>query len=268
MTHQQILDKLSAKYLIQALDEDLCRLLSFAVQPNAGNESGDLLQQILPQLLRRWNCVFEAGAAIPDSYKQKAQLALALLLHKYGLADPLLTQKALAAIGQLNAAVVLSDDFFRKSDEIAGLLSMPPQPMKRRPSLPETMTFYRAKDVVAIELEGRFYAAYIHQITGLNESPVLEFYRGVFGQLPSLRELEQLPAIGQIYNDGTERISHFAISGMKYQPDPAAQVSLIASCVETAPANSQLKESVGLYALTDLFRIQATIDKMFGICIM
>src|SRR5258708_12911776 len=40
--------------------------------------------------------------------------------------------------------------------------STPPAPPKRSPGLPDSLTFYRAADVVAMELDGRFHALYVH----------------------------------------------------------------------------------------------------------
>ncbi|WP_286964927.1 hypothetical protein [Flavobacterium sp. UBA4854] len=138
-----------------------------------------------------------------------------------------------------------------------------PIPLKRKPSVPESITFYRKGDVISIQLENRFYAAYIHKITGANESPILEFYDGVFDKIPTWGNLQNLPAKGQLYNDGIKRISKFSVYGLKHEPDTANQIRLIKASVDNPPANNHLKESVGLYSVIDLFTLQRDIKNLF-----
>jgi len=87
MTHQQILDKLAAKHLVQSIDEDLARLTFYAMCYYKENNIGQQLSYILPKLLLRWNCVLNASDAISNHYKWKTVLALSVILHKYGFAD-------------------------------------------------------------------------------------------------------------------------------------------------------------------------------------
>ena len=127
----------------------------------------------------RWNCILNADKdAVTDNYKLITTLGLCIQLHKYGFADKDLTAKALKAIDKLNKDVVLSDDFFRKSDEIKKIINLTPVSLKRKPTIPENITFYREKDVISIQLDNKFYPAYIHKLTGTNESPIIEFYNG------------------------------------------------------------------------------------------
>ncbi len=261
MTHQQILDKLAARYLVKSMDEDLAILIFDAMCDYKNID--EQFPYILPRILLRWNCILNAGKDISETYKQKTVLELAILLHKYGFADQAISEKAVKAIDGLNKDVALSDDFFRKSEGIKKVIRSAPVSLKRKPSTPENITFYRKQDVVSIQTGTKFYAAYIHQITGKNESPVVELYDGVFDQVPTLKELEKLNAKGRIYNDGSERVSLFAVSGMKYLPDLAHQVHLISACVEKSPSNKHLKDPVGLYAGSDLFRLQEDIQEMF-----
>jgi hypothetical protein len=212
MTHKQILDKLAAKYLVQSIDDDLALLTFYAMCYDQHDSIDNQLSYILPKLLLRWNCILNGGQDISANYKQRTVLALATLLHKYGFGDKQITENALAAIDNLNEAVALSDEFFRKSDDIKKLLNSEPVPLKRKPTTPESITFYRKQDVVAIQLDGKFYAAYIHELTGVNESPVIEFYDGIFDKVPTLEELERLNARGEVYNDGIGRIAIYAIS--------------------------------------------------------
>ncbi|GAA3772060.1 hypothetical protein [Flavobacterium ginsengiterrae] len=261
MTHQQILDKLASKHLVKSIDEDLARLTFSAMLGNKDSADTHLLY-ILPRLLNRWNCVLNADE-ISNNYKQITILALSVLLHKYGFQDETINKKAIDAIDLLNKEVVLSDDFERKSEEIKQFILSTPTPLKRKPSQPESITFYRKGDVISIQLEDHFYAAYIHEISRGNESPIIEFYDGVFDTIPSWEGIKNLSAKGQLYNSGIERISKYSVYGLKHQPDTANQIHLIKSCVDTSPINKHLKESVGLYSVIDLFRMQSDIKNLF-----
>ncbi|TEB40878.1 hypothetical protein D0809_28365, partial [Flavobacterium circumlabens] len=80
MKHLQILDKLAAKHLVQSIDEDLARLTFYAMCYEK-NDIDKQLSYILPKLLNRWNCILNANHNISEIYKQKAVLALNILLH-------------------------------------------------------------------------------------------------------------------------------------------------------------------------------------------
>lgn len=264
MTHQQILDKLASKYLVQSIDEDLARLTYYAMCFEKNNYIDSQFKYIFPKLMLRWNCIINADKdAVTDNYKLITTLGLCFQLHKYGFADKNLTEKALKAIDKLNKDVVLSDDFFRKSEDIKKIISLVPIQLKRKPTIPESVTFYREKDVISIQLDKKFYPAYIHKLTGTNESPIIEFYNMVFDEVPTIKELEKLSAKGQVYNDGIERISYFSVSGMKFLPDLANQIKLIGSCVEQKPLNKHLEKPIGLYAVKDLFQLQEDIKNIF-----
>jgi hypothetical protein len=198
-------------------------------------------------------------------YRHKTAVALAILLHKYGIADDTLIARANVGIDALNDAVALSDDFHRKSDALkAAFLRTSPAPLKRAPSLPDSLTFYRAGDVVSYQLDGSYYAAYVHRCARINESPIIEFYDAVFDHVPDVAELAGKRAKGARYNDGSERVSKFSVSGMKFMPDPAGQVMLVKACVDEMPDNGHLKESSGVYTVSDIFQIQSIVDRMFG----
>ncbi|WP_149208119.1 hypothetical protein [Flavobacterium johnsoniae] len=260
MTHQQILDKLAAKHLVKSIDDDMARLTFDAMCYEKDTEKQ--LSRILPQLLNRWNCILNADE-ISNNYKQKTILVLSIILHKYGFKDDTINKKAIDAIDLLNKEVVLSDDFFRKSEDIKQFIISPPISLKRKPSIPESITFYRKGDVISIQLENHFYAAYIHLITRMNESPVLEFYNGVFDKIPTWDDLKDLSAKGEFYNSGIERITRFSVYGLKYLPDTANQIQLIKACVDNPPVNPGLKESVGAYSVINLFKLQSVITKLF-----
>lgn len=261
MTHQQILDKLAAKHLVKSIDEDLARLTFTAMCYEKDVEKQ--LSYLLPKLMNRWNCVLLGTGDIPNSYKQITIVALSVLLHKYGFQVDAINKTAINAIDLLNKGVVLSDDFFRKSEEIKQLILSQPTPLKRKPAVPDIITFYRKGDVISIQLENHYYVAYIHEISGANESPILEFYDGKFNKLPTVSEIESLPAKGQMYNDGKEHISHFSVDGIKNQPDLAEQFQLISTNIALKPSNKHLQKSIGLYEETDLFEIQDTIKNLF-----
>lgn len=265
MKHSQLLDKLAAKHLVQTLDEDIARLVWLAMAMEKHSEQASRIDAVLPPLLARWNSVFQADEQqVAPLYRHKAWLALATLLHKYGLADHAITTQALAAISELNRAVALDDSFYRRSDEFIADLQSPPAALARKPSLPDDTTFYRARDVIAIELDGRFHAAYVHRLARINESPIIEFYAGTFDHVPTLEALEQLPAQGQTYNNGTQRRSLHSVSGIKFQPDPANQITLVAACIVSPPDRSQLAPPVGLHSVSDIFKIQDTIRALFN----
>lgn len=268
MTHQQILDKLAAKALVQNIDEDFARLTAKAMTyaKHDAKIAENLTCYVLPKILLRWDCVLKAeNAEVTDNYKRITILALAVILHKYGLHDSEITERAMDAIDALNRDVVLSDDFFRKSDQIKKFISSEPVALKRKPSLPDNITFYRPNDVIAIQLDQHFYCAYIHGHSRPNESPIIEFYDKIFDKVPEIQELQKLPAKGQLYNDGIKRISKYAVSGIKFLPDMANQFKLIHSKDEIPPSNTHLEESVGLYAIMDLFSMQNEIKRLFGL---
>ncbi|KAF1051648.1 MAG: hypothetical protein GAK43_02322 [Stenotrophomonas maltophilia] len=110
------------------------------------------------------------------------------------MADSAITSQAITALNELNRAVALDDAFARRADEFVQGLQSPPALLTRKPALPDHITFYRARDVLAIHLDGRFHAAYVHELARINECPIIEFYAQAFDHLPTLDELESLPA--------------------------------------------------------------------------
>ncbi len=268
INHTQALKKLAADTLVQTLDEDLARLMTtlMAYARHDAELAANPGASALPQVMRRWNCVLETSDETASAlYRQKTVVALAILLHKYGLADAAINARADAAIDALNDAVALSDDFHRKTADIKqAFLQTPPVALKRAPGLPDSLTFYRAGDVVSYQLDGRYYAAYVHYCAGTNTSPVIECYDAVFDHVPSIDELRDKPAKGRRYNDGELRIERMSVTGMKFMPDPAGQIALVKACVDTPPDNSRLKKSTGLYVVSDIFDMQERVDGLFG----
>lgn len=264
MKHQQILDKLAAAKLVEAITDDVTSLLSWEMLgPGKKDAFGQVAAAVMPQLLARWNCVLRApDEAATELYKQKTWLALATVLHKYGLQHPHVTEQALASVDRLNQAVALSDDFFRKSDTIKAFLSTPPKPLSRRPAKPESLTFLRAGDVIAIRLGNDHHAAYVHEV-GQNVAPVIELYDFASSSKPGLQELLSCRARGGKYNDGIDRVEKYQVHGLKSVPDPADQFHLLASGVTTGPSQGHLGAPVGLYSVVHMFRLLQTIERVF-----
>jgi hypothetical protein len=263
MTHQSLLDGLAAKHLTLAMRDDVARLTADAMAFEKGSGLPDRSAYVLPYLLRRWNCVLLAMKGVADLYKHKTAVALAATLHQHGFASSATTALACNAIDALNKAVALSDSFARKSEAYKALLQTLPSPLERKPALPENITFYRPKDVICIQLDNRFYAAYISKLTGPNESPIIEFYDQVFDEVPSWSQLQSVCAKGLLYNDGVAHVNRYGVCGMKYQPDLANQVTLVASCIDTPPDSGHLAESTGLYMGANLVTLGDTIDSLF-----
>ncbi|MBW1297901.1 hypothetical protein [Aquimarina litoralis] len=265
MKHKQIIDKIGFNQLTQAIEEDLARLINRGMSFKKGGSIRNVSEYAIPLMLTRWNCVLLAEDGIAKYYKEKVALTLAVLFHKYGLYDKTITNKAFHAIDKLNDDVVLSDDFYRKSDQIKDFLKTKPLELKRKPKKPNNITFFRPNDIVSIKLYNNYYAAYIHKLTGVNEAPILEFYDGIFEKVPEAKELKGLKAKGEKFNDGKIHKANFAIYGMKYQPDLAGQIELIDTNKNSdfVPNNSHLEDSIGLFTVSNLFSIQKTINKMF-----
>ncbi len=213
--HRQILDKLDARGLVQALDEELARWVREQMVYPVSSYA-ELERAVIPPVLARWRCLLDADDVRPAA-KYVAWVALATLLHKYGFRDDASTSMALTAVDELNRHVVLSDAFERQSPAIKSLLGSTPTPLTRRPRSPRNVTFPRPGDVVSIELSGRFHAAYVRELHGINEFPVIEFYAGTFAQSPTPALLEGRDAAR---DHGRAR---FGAVGMTYLPTPPAK---------------------------------------------
>ncbi|MBB2948350.1 hypothetical protein FB565_008133 [Actinoplanes lutulentus] len=243
MRHQQIVDKLAASGLVKALDEDLARGIGH--QMLGATKSPDALREaVTGPILERWR---------PRLDSAKVRLALAALLHKYGMASPDITDQALTAIDELERGVVLSDAFSRQVPAIRELLLSPPVPLTRRPRQPKPTTFHRPGDVISFELRSRFHAAFVREVHGANEYPIVEFYQGVFDRVPVPSELVGRPSAR---DRGRAR---FAVIGMTYVPDPAGQVVVIASGQPDGPVGEEPRPGEGLYTLSDILGVQRAI---------
>lgn len=263
ISHQQALDKLAARQLVQVIEDDVANLVSEAMSYAKHDKKLTVEGYVLPKLLARWNCVLQGPAGeVSPGYQDKTALALALLLHKHGISESALAVRAVQAIDNLNAAVALSDAFFRNTDAIKDLLASPPLALKKRPSTRDSLTFLRAQDVVALQLGQYFYAAYVHEISGFNEYPIIELYDARFNCRPAMTDVQGCAAWGETYNDGLPRVSLQAICGMRHLPDPANQFHLIGSGVSEKPGRSHLQDARTLYALSDLFSLQKNLRKI------
>jgi len=266
MKHKQIIDKIGFEQLNESIEDNLIRLVTRGMARKNGGSLDDVEAYVLPLMLTRWNCLLLAETGLAKYYKEKVYVILATLLHKYGFSDKHITEKALEAIDVLNDNVVLSDDFFRKSPKIKEFLKTKPTALKRKPSRQKNTTFFRENDLVSINIDNTYYIAFVHKLTGVNESPVIEFYDETFNRPPKLEDIKIKKARGQQYNDGMVHASKFAIYGMKYQPDLANQIHLLSASENSAmaPDSSHLEESIGVYTVSNLFTIQDTIRKMFS----
>lgn len=267
ITHAQALKKLAAAQLVSTLDNDIARLTAhgWLLAKHNSAIAADISSYVIPPLLRRWNSVLNTDqSSVPIEYRHKVIVALVILLHKYGMTNTALVKQAEIAIDALNSTVVLSDDFFRRTEAFKQtFLQTPPASLKRRPAVRNEITVYRSRDVIAVELEHQFHVAYVHDIAGAGTSPVIEFYDAVFNHIPQLTALDNIPARGAVYDDGVQRVERFAVAGMNYQLDPAGQIILLASNVATPPSSSHLTTGVGLYTVTDIFDLQHSIQQLF-----
>ncbi|MHC6177675.1 hypothetical protein [Glutamicibacter sp. X7] len=151
MKHQQILDKL-ALGVIPSLIQDETHMLarqSFYEAKHAGHR-GARHSEVVPPLLRRWGPLMERhGDRCELMTGHRVAIALATCLHKVGLADPSLTERALRGIDELNDAVWLSDEFARQSPAYSDLLRSTPPALGKTPAVREPVTFTRPGDLLA-----------------------------------------------------------------------------------------------------------------------
>jgi hypothetical protein len=255
--HQQILEKLAAPVHVRALDEDLARWLGYQML-GARKTRADLERAVIPPILTRWRCLLDAADG-DRTTMDKVWVALATLLHRYGLTDEAVTAHALAAIDELNRDVVLSDAFARQSAAIKDFLqSPPPPPPLRRPRRARTMTLLRPGDVLSVHLDDHFHAAYVRQIVGANDQPLIEFYAGRFDQPPTVEQLSGRPAA----RDHGE--ARFAVAGLVHLPDPAHQFRALAAAHPEPPTGAAPEPGEGLYTLTDIIGLQHDMKTLFA----
>lgn len=253
--HQQILDKLAAPALVRALNEDLARWVGWQLIA-VPDDHRELARRVVPPILTRWRCLLDADDTAAAT-RHRGWVAMAVLLHRYGLADEAVTAHASAAIDSLNRDVVLSDAFARQSPAIKDFLATPPTPPTRRPRRPRTLTLLRPGDVVSIQVGSSFHAAFVRDVAGGNEYPIVEFYAGRFDRAPTFDELSGRDAAR---DRGQAR---FGVVGLTYLPDPANQVLALASGQQQPPVGTDPGPGEGRYTMTDIIRLQHAITRLF-----
>jgi hypothetical protein len=112
------------------------------------------------------------------------------------------------------------------------------------------LTLLRPGDVVSVQLGDRFHAAYVHDVVGAGDQPVIEFYAGRFPEPPGMEQLDGRRAARE---NGRAR---FAVSGLVHLPDPARQFRAVASAHPQPPVGAGPRPGQGLYTLTDIIRLQ------------
>ncbi|MFB6504736.1 MULTISPECIES: hypothetical protein [unclassified Streptomyces] len=256
MNHQQVLDKLAAGGYVRALDEELARWVRRQMFARHATHE-ELTRRVLAPVLTRWRCLLD-GDEVPPATKNAVWVALAAVLHKYGIQDAAVTARAVGAVDALNRDVVLSDAFGRRSEEIKEFLRSAPVPLTRKPAAPRPLTFLRVGDVLSIELGGRFHAAYVRQVNGFNETAVIEFYAGTFGRPPTADELAGREAARPAAR------ARFHVDGLTYLPDPANQVRAVAAAQAEGPRGGDPVPGQGLYTVTDVMSLQRDMVELFG----
>ncbi len=257
MNHKQILALLPARSIIDAIDDDLTRLLRWKTLAPPGQvlDHAKLSASVVDEMLLRWNCLLLAPEDEASVFlKHQACVALAVSLHRYGFHDQALLQQADAAIDALNREVALSDRFFRQTDAIKAVLAQAPVPLKRKPARHRDQTFWRAGDVASYRLGDRFHAFYVHGIHGANVAPYIEFYDYAEARPATLAELRGCRARGAMFNDGVRRVETCTVHGMCHVPDLANQFRHLGSLPDQAPDRSHLAPPIGEYGFwTDIF---------------
>lgn len=263
LNHKQLLAYLP-RDLVDPIVHDVSRLTAWEMLGPEKDLHEALAARVIGPLLLRWNCVLNAsGEVATDHYKDLICLALAVMLHRHGFKDDGLTHGALRAVDRLNDQVVLSDAFYRQREAIKALLVSPPTALSRRPARSKDQTFWRAGDAASVQIGEWFYGIYVLEILGNHEAPIVEIYDFASRQRPSPADLLQCRAKGQRYNDGQQRISRHAAYGLRDLPDRANQFQIIASGV-AAPGTDHLQPSVGLFAVSDHFRLLRDIQALFA----
>ena len=259
MNHKRILDKLTVTAAVDALDSEIRRLLAL-YPPSERAYAGPDCDRMLEPLLSRWQFALDAGryTQTSDTYAAQCWLALATLLHKYGISHPQSREKALTSIDLLNDKVVLADSFFHQSAAMKAFLDTAPVIPNKKPGLPKALTFYREGDLLAIRHQDVYLAAYVYRIQAPNAYPLIGFYQAVFDQLPTTEELLAAPAAG----DAAGRINRLYLPGLTYLPDPAGQVILVDSAIRTPPDETHLKDPIGLGTMYSLSNLQRDLEQL------
>ena len=264
MNHKQILLHLAAPQLADAMAYDISKLANWTMLGPDPVPHQDVQRAVLSKLFRRWNCVFDASKnEVTENYRNKAWVAAAVTLHRYGFSDDQCTARAIESIDKLNEEVALSDYFFRHSEEAKSLLKSPTVPLKKRPPVPKEVTFWHAGDTLSYRLDGWYYALYVHRIELGNAVPHIEFFDVKLDHPPTSDDLIGVPAVGGMYNDGIRRIETYLVYGMRSNPDMANQFKLIQEGWKSPPTQHHLALPAGGSSVLDVFRLQDSVDRLF-----
>ncbi|GII04206.1 hypothetical protein [Planobispora takensis] len=141
----------------------------------------------------------------------------------------------------------------RRLREIGGT----PAEVRRR-----AVTFLRPADVVSIELDAAFHAAFVLQLHDDKggQCPVIEFYAGRFPLPPTARQLAGRPAAGGV----RFRHARFSVWGLTHLPDPARQVRLVARGHPDKPLSAPSRPGEGRYTVTDPISLQQSMMTLFA----
>jgi hypothetical protein len=252
--HQDVLRLLAADGLVEAIDHDVryCARMTRLPPEAASLQPAQIGADVIDAVLLRWNCALQADPSeVAPLYVHKAALALAVCLHRQGFGDTQCTAAAVAAVEALNAAVALSDAFYRRSPEIIALLHSPAVMPARRPSTPKQQAGWRAGDVVAMQVAGRHHAFHVLQVS--HGAPIVEFYDIEQASPFTWEHLRDVAARGQRLNDGRHCVRRYEVFAMSQQPDPAHQFRLLTSGVTPGPDNRHLIPTESLCTATDIF---------------
>lgn len=250
MTYNEILKMLDGKMVLSVKND----INTIVFKQMCYHRNGYPASNVVKPLMDRWNCCLDAED-IEQSYKDRVVLTIVTLLHKAGLVDADLTKKAMQAIEHFKKDCVLGENFSRQGDKVKALLKSTPQPLTKKPGYKESITFYRAKDVVAIQLDGKYCAAYV-LTDEHNEHPTITFYRAVFDHLPTLEEVQNVKI--------KKGFGSFMVAKMTYLPDYANQIRLIAANVELTPDGKPYKRKEHYSGVvTNMFELQGDMRRLF-----
>ena len=244
MNHKQILDKMAAGNLVTTLDQEVARLTFTAMAGHKNNWIDNKLDYVITRLMPRWNSLVKHHAQ--ESVRVEIfNIVLAIILHKYGFQVQKITDAAIESIERLNKKTILSDSFFHKEDEIKSFLIDKPKELTRYPRQAWPLTYYRPKDIVSFEVDGKYIAAYVYGYS--SSAPIVAFFDLIFEKPPFVEQLVGQRAYGKSYAE-SERpdikyFEKYAINGMTYIPDPAEQITIIASAIDIELDITGMEES-------------------------
>ncbi|MCF1592903.1 hypothetical protein [Streptomyces muensis] len=124
-------------------------------------------------------------------------------------------------------------------------------------SRPRTVTFLRPGDVVSIQLADSCHAAFVHELHGANEFPVIEFYAGSFTQPPTMAQLAGRPTA----RAGAR--ARFGVAVLTYLSDPLPSRWWHWSRSTPRPHGGDPQAGGGLWSLTDIIDLPGATAALF-----